>query len=259
MLSFWSHRSQPLQREFDAWFRGIPNTALCNKTLQWFSTDSPERCEPGLENSRIDYRFNSDGYRSEEFEGSTDSVLSIGCSHTLGVGVDERDVSARIIANSLGLANLNLGWPGASNCYVSRMTYQAVPLIGPEIVVVNFAHSDRLECFDINGRRLDYRSDADFRDQTEGQVFRSIRSMASDYERIARFIKNFRLVASVLKGKRWVYSLNRFDEDDLAHRLPEENRVPAMQQLDLARDQMHPGIESHRKHAENVLKALGQV
>ena len=244
-------------RRFNDLFEGIPETGLKDRRLKWFSSDRPERCSP--DHVDVEYRFNSNGYRAYHFDPNQRSILSVGCSITFGVGISSSDRFSSVIADRLGAKDYNVGWPGSSACYVSRMVYQSFDVLQPDFTIVTFPHSNRLETFDINGRQLDYRVDSKPRDVTEKKLIKSLRTVTSDYENIARFIKNFRLIETALAGTRWAYSLHRFDRERLESRLPSEKRIDSLQQIDTARDQMHPGVESHREYADRVLRKFNET
>ena len=74
------------------------------RTLHWDTTDNKDAYaknlqnpttyqrlkELGFLNTQIDYRFNSHGFRTAEFDRSFDAVC-FGCSFTMGTGVHSQD------------------------------------------------------------------------------------------------------------------------------------------------------------------------
>lgn len=58
------------------------------------------------------YKLNTLGYRSPEF-GPVD-MLAIGCSQTVGLGVDEEDIWPNLVADLTGMSHANLGIVGNS-------------------------------------------------------------------------------------------------------------------------------------------------
>jgi hypothetical protein len=65
-----------------------------NQTHLWCSTDSEDNWKPlndgrpNYSKTEIEYKFNSDGFRSDEFSDEADiSILFLGCSFTEGIGL----------------------------------------------------------------------------------------------------------------------------------------------------------------------------
>lgn len=81
--------------------------------------------QPGLQrflgtdrSGRTEYLLNSHGYRSAEFGDFAGSLVTIGCSFTLGIGVAESDLWASRVSAALGLPlnNLAQGGVGVAWC-----------------------------------------------------------------------------------------------------------------------------------------------
>jgi hypothetical protein len=64
--------------------------------------------EPG----KVDYKFNSYGIRSKEFDLDHD-LVAVGCSFTYGTGIPENARWADILADKLNVSVANLSFPGA--------------------------------------------------------------------------------------------------------------------------------------------------
>jgi len=104
------------------------------------------------------YRFNSLGFRGEEFDPDAPVKLFVsGCSNTFGVGVDleeswpflfkqklaeQRDLPAP----SVNLMNFSQG--GASNDYVTRTLLEQSAQARPDVIVAGFTHMRRFELLD---------------------------------------------------------------------------------------------------------------
>lgn len=72
----------------------------------------------------INYEINSWGFRSSgcrEFDSIDEpSILTVGCSFTFGTGLPEKDVWAKLLADRLGLALINLATPGQGFSLTTR-------------------------------------------------------------------------------------------------------------------------------------------
>jgi hypothetical protein len=101
------------------------------------------------------YRFNSLGFRSDEFDPSARlKIFVAGCSYTFGLGIAaERTWPALLkkrLADKLGVppdqANLqNFSQIGASNGYIARTIIRQCERVRPDLAVIAFTHRERIE------------------------------------------------------------------------------------------------------------------
>jgi hypothetical protein len=131
---------------------------VAGQTINWISPDSEEKYqqhmnEPtkrgmlrqfGWINQHIDYTFNSDGFRTDEFDGRPNFV-TIGCSFTQGVAVNRSETWAQLVSGQLGLPVYNLGvaGAGADTCY--RIIKYYAPMLRPQFVVLLEPRHNRTE------------------------------------------------------------------------------------------------------------------
>lgn len=146
------------------------HSAVANKTLEWFTTDSPEEFESNLKNperrailerngwidNRIEYRFNSHGFRADEFESNEKSIMFLGCSFTLGTGLTYEHTWPYIVSQALGVKNYNLGISGGSNDTAFRLGNHFIPQLKPSFVVFAGTAADRLDVIDESITTLRY-------------------------------------------------------------------------------------------------------
>jgi hypothetical protein len=89
-------------------------------------------------NNPISYKFNQDGFRCKNFDDSN-SMIALGCSFTMGVGLHAENTWPSIIEQQLKLTVWNLGIGGASmdtcfrmlNYYISKLNAKCVLALGP--------------------------------------------------------------------------------------------------------------------------------
>lgn len=138
------------------------HSMFANKTVEWFTTDSPEEFKANLANSerratlerndwidkKIEYKFNSHGFRADEFEEGANSILFLGCSFTLGTGLTYKDTWPYIVSQNFGLKNYNLGVSGGSNDTAFRLGNHYIPKLKPSFVVFAGTAADRLDVID---------------------------------------------------------------------------------------------------------------
>lgn len=117
------------------------------QTLNWLPQDTEELYQYNLKhryqdlvdqgwvNRTIEYKFNSEGFRSDEFNVDSPSVLTLGCSLTTGIGLPIEETWSYQLAKSLGLSMYNLGIGGTSSDVAFRLGLYYIPKLKPQIVV----------------------------------------------------------------------------------------------------------------------------
>jgi hypothetical protein len=130
------------------------------KELFWYSTDTQDLYNQHLqnpttlnslkENNWIDkticYRFNSHGFRTDEFIKKR-NFITLGCSFTQGTGLCEEQIWPAMISKQLNIDVWNLGVAGASNDTCYRIANYYIPLLRPEFVVMLAPDIHRMEVF----------------------------------------------------------------------------------------------------------------
>jgi len=140
-----------------------------NQELDWFSTDSEDMYQNNTKTSLIHlkhhnqfekhftYKFNSHGFRSEEFDPCAPNVMSLGCSHTVGIGNPYESTWAYKISTALKLKNFNLGISGASSDTAFRLAHDWIDNLKPNIVI--FLSPDRSR-FELNTNASPFNNEA---------------------------------------------------------------------------------------------------
>lgn len=100
----------------------IENILQSNKTMEFNSTDNQDlyienKKKLGNEwyyyNKKIEYKYNSWGYRCKEFDDLNDDyILTFGCSFTEGIGLDYSDMWTTKLSKKTGLDVFNMGMGG---------------------------------------------------------------------------------------------------------------------------------------------------
>lgn len=222
-------------------------------TTNWCPSDTEERfnenmADPkqrakmekfGWTRDNVSYTFNKDGFRSEEFTGGVnDSVLFLGCSLTVGIGLDLESTWAYQIASSLGLRRYNLAVGGGGPDMCFRLAHHWIPRLRPKYVMMLTPMSGRMEIV---------------LDDTIIQLMpNSLEHLGDLTEKIKTFYNSWFLSHSantdmnLLKCSLGVKSIC----DSVGTQLIEKpldklslNRAPDLWTRELARDLMHPGKE----------------
>jgi hypothetical protein len=101
----------------------------------------------------IIYKFNQDGFRCKNFD-NRDSIIALGCSYTMGVGLHEENVWPSIVSQQLKLTVWNLGIGGASmdtcfrmlNHYITKLNTKCVLVLGPPRQRFELHVEDGIKC-----------------------------------------------------------------------------------------------------------------
>ncbi len=130
------------------------------------------------------YKYNSNGFRSREFnlDEMNPVILTLGCSHTVGVGVPQQvnwpEQFGSTYFNDYGVWNAGLG--GASADTVARLAVNMIPIVKPSIVAVLWPSLYRFETYEngavFNGAwtmeqdNLQYEDNTAYNNQTKNKT-----------------------------------------------------------------------------------------
>jgi hypothetical protein len=121
-----------------------PNDDEKGFTTNWCPSDNRQNWDKGKyiaerlgwTDSNVKYRFNKWGFRHEgDFVENRNSIVFLGCSMTMGVGVNYEQTWPYHVANELGLDCINLGQPGTAINASYRVAKMWLPVIKPKIVM----------------------------------------------------------------------------------------------------------------------------
>jgi hypothetical protein len=104
----------------------------------------------GWMDANFNYCFNSEGFRCEEFQPTQPAVMTLGCSHTLGVGLAVEQTWSHLVSQELHMANWNLGIGGASNDTAFRMAHYWIAQLAPAVVILLSPEPTRFELHTID-------------------------------------------------------------------------------------------------------------
>lgn len=100
------------------------------------------------------YKYNSYGFRSQEFNLNETKlkILTLGCSHTVGVGVPQYKNWAEHFGCTYfpNHAVWNAGLGGASADTVARIAVNMIPIVKPDIVAILWPSLYRFETYENN-------------------------------------------------------------------------------------------------------------
>ena len=132
---------------------------LANQELEWLPTDTEESYKKLIQDpghrayfanlgwdqpGAITYKFNSQGFRADEFDGGP-YMVALGCSYTAGIGLPDSATWARKTAQALGMKCANLAWGGYSADSCFRLAEYWVPELRPAYVCMLVPPRSRVE------------------------------------------------------------------------------------------------------------------
>lgn len=228
-----------------------PYLKYANKTLNWLPMDTEIRYNTNFKENHnklkefgwdspsnaISYHFNEHGFRSDDFSHSS-SVLFLGCSLTLGIGVPYEKTWAYLVSKSLNLANYNLGIGGGSNDTAFRLGHYWIPKLMPKLVVWKMPDQDRIELLDRNEAH---------RILMTGKNY----SPWADYYKIY-VSQNFN---GTLNRQKNLLAVTHICQNLNIPLVTMDNHIP---RYDFGRDLAHPGIKSNQFHANTVIDLINQ-
>ena len=227
-----------------------------NNTFDWFPTDTKERLQESMQKHKykayiqskgwdqpgaITYKFNSNAFRSEEFDPAADNLVALGCSFTMGVGLPIQTVWPSLLGDALNLHVCNLGWGGfaADSCF--RMAEYWIPYLNPTLVVFLVPDMARLEIIV---------------DEKTGDAIRLMAVTVEHHPHLNEFTKHWfgQDENSRLNNKK-----NQLAVEAICHQLG----IPILcyevpiemgsDRFDVARDLKHAGPGTHKKFTEKII------
>jgi hypothetical protein len=217
----------------------------------------------------VEYRFNAHGYRSSEFsERGRINILVAGCSYVFGQALPLQELFHALVGAdlqaSLGAPVVvwNLGVGGCSNDHICRLLQLSVPLLDPDLVLVNFTWPSRREYVAANGEffdRLPHFKPSWSR--VLASCWESFEALASDKDDTLNLFRNYKAIESLLSDRDWLFSApNNHSLDRLGRHHAKARFVGGLHPLDgikdFARDNFHPGAAHHRELADSYLDRI---
>lgn len=114
-----------------------------NKQFNGSGSDNTGKCT---------YTYNELGFRGDSLQKKGFKIMSIGDSHTEGVGVNDDETWShqfcKLIPNSV---DLNFGFGGRSNDYILRCFHTFIDIINPDLLLIMYTYPSRKEFYNFDG------------------------------------------------------------------------------------------------------------
>ena len=159
----------------------------------------------GSDEGNCYYTFNELGFRGDSPKKKGLRIMSVGCSHTEGIGVHNHQTWPHLLSKLLpNGVDLNLGISGRSNDYIARTILAWTDYMKPSIVLVMYTYPYRREFYRETGEVEPYDPNpwGYFDEEKEGRMVWSNKiSSSNDEEDFMNWYKNHQLITYYLKSK----------------------------------------------------------
>ena len=166
-----------------------------NKTLNKLASDT-------IDDGTIQYKMNEHGYRSDSFNNKSKyNVLTLGCSWTMGIGVNDDKIWPNLVGNKFGKV-FNYGMYGVSTSYIAKTLYKIVSSeFIPDMVLIMWPGFSRRDYIRENGSfkkvggfRIANDNDLVWKNEDEDLLFIELRN---DYQDLMTFWESYTFVETI--------------------------------------------------------------
>lgn len=241
-------------------------TKYAGQTMAWCGYDSQELFEKNIQDpskkekleesgwldTPIEYRFNSQGFRCEEFDDRP-AGIALGCSITAGVALDAYDTWPSLLSRKLNTHIWNLGVPSGAMTTCFRMLDHYIDVLKPKFVVLlapskfrfEFMMADQQHCiFMPNGLQHQEKFAREWFFNDANSDLDSRKNM---------------LAMQQICSTRSVPFYSWPSDGELFKQATRRNILLRGPQRIIARDLLHPGGEKHRILSDLMYKELTQA
>ncbi len=203
------------------------------------------------------YTYNELGFRGDSVSKKGFRIMSLGCSNTEGVGINDNQTwpyqFSNLVPNGV---NFNFGTGGRSNDFISRCLLSYYDIIKPDLVLVMYTSPLRREIYTEDGGIEPFMPTVSwgFLEETEEgrETQKRLTAIQNDVEDYMNWYKNHLLIKYFLESKKcnWVWNGTEITK----YNYTEENRFDGDygNPIDFAVDGLHPGPNHNKEYAQNL-------
>jgi len=236
--------------DYDPYYSAYPHYA--GQTIDWLPSDTQQLYNMhtkqdnanrrkiknlNFNSENVKYKFNDYGFRCDNFK-TNNNIVFLGCSLTLGTGINLENTFSQTIADKLKLNNCNLALAGGSNDSMFRIAYHWLPQLNPDVVVCFAPTKERSEFF-IDNRHENLMATHTKNNSWYMNYLKEDNNFKVNYQKNKMAIEH---LCAQVNAKLLFLHVEDWEFD---------------YRNDLARDLMHPGVNSHGLIANEMLKYLG--
>jgi hypothetical protein len=203
------------------------------------------------------YTYNELGFRGDSIKKEGFKVMSLGCSNTEGVGVNNHETwpaqFAKLIPDGV---DMNFGTGGRSNDFIVRCLMSYYDLIKPDLVLIMYTFPHRREIYTTDNGVEPFMPPASwgYLENTEdgNKIQEYLTYLQNDNEDFINWYKNHLLIKYFLESKKcnWVWNGNKINSKDYS----EYNRFDGDYSgySDFGVDNVHPGPNHNKTYANKL-------
>ena len=228
--------------------------------------------------SEITYKFNSDGFRSEEFKKiNGKSILTGGCSHTFGLGLSEDMSWPHLLNNNFFNYSLyNIGILGFTTPIIINNVFYFFKKYGiPEYMFLNLPSINRKTYYDKDRKAICLTHDPYFFDDQDALIKffnKNNNHLYDTFINTCILIKNLENISDILNIKfKWFswdeYTQELYQQINFKHLIHKSNFYETTQDdkikyrlfgkyETLAEDRWHPGTLQQFSWAKTFINSL---
>jgi len=217
-----------------------------NQTYSRSGSDNTDLCK---------YSYNELGFRGDSPSKEGFKIMSLGCSITEGVGVNNDETwpaqFTKLIPNGV---NLNFGHGGRSNDFIVRCLLSYYDLIQPDLVLIMYTESHRREFYTPDGgiEPFHVKKWGYFDEVPEGKInHRSLLKLSNKEYNFQNWYKNHLLIKYFLETKKcnWIWN-GWFATNDYSDELRFDGDYYPF--IDNGVEGVHPGPKTNRIYSEKL-------
>jgi lysophospholipase L1-like esterase len=216
-----------------------------NKRFNGSGSDTSDKCT---------YTYNELGFRGDSIHKEGFKIMSIGCSITEGIGVNDThtwpNLFSKLVDNGV---DLNFGFSGRSNDYISRCLLSYYDIIKPDLVLIMYTFTPRKEYYTQYGGIEPFVPGLEWgymKETEDGQNVQShLTKVQNNNEDFINWYKNHLLIKYFLESKKCNWIWNGSNLHDIS--VFENNRYDGGYSIytDLGSDGVHPGTNHNSSYA----------
>lgn len=217
-----------------------------NTTYDCSGSDTTHKCS---------YTYNELGFRGDSIYKDGFKVMSIGCSITEGVGVNNNETwpyyFCQLIPNSV---NLNFGHGGRSNDYIARCLLTFYEKVKPDLVLIMYTESHRREFYTNNGgiEPFHHKPWGYFNETEDGiKEHDSLLNLSNNENDFQNWFKNHQLIKLFMENKKcnWLWN-GWFATNELIDEFRFDGEYYPF--IDYGVENVHPGPKTNQKYATDL-------
>lgn len=203
------------------------------------------------------YTYNELGFRGDSIEKEGFKVMSLGCSNTEGVGVNNHETWPAQFVNLIpNGVNFNFGTGGRSNDFIVRCLLTYYDLIKPDLVLVMYPSPLRREIYTKDGGIEPFMPTSSWgylKESEEGiKTQEYLTHLQNHSEDLVNWYKNHLLIKYFLESKKCNWIWNGRELTSLNYDEPNRFDGDYGKYLDLGVDNLHPGRNHNETYANKL-------